>query len=59
MVEQLKQEIDTIEFYISLLWDDKILSIEERAKKIDQLSKQRFKRVCFLQDLNLHSMGYY
>lgn len=59
MVEQLKQEIDAIEFYISLLWDDKTLSIEERAKKIDQLSKQRFKRVCFLQDLNLKSMGYH
>lgn len=59
MVEQLKQEINTIEFYISLLWEDKTLSIEERGRKIDQLSKQRFKRVCLIQDLNLHSMGYH
>lgn len=59
MVEQLKQEINTIEFYISLLWEDKTLSIEERGQKIDQLSKQRFRRVCLIQDLNLHSKGYH
>lgn len=58
MVEKLREEIDAITHHINFLWDDRSQSIEERGKRIDALSKMRFKLECKIQDLNLGGLTF-